>query len=306
MSWHLAPLLKTGRSALRLILELSQATCVYLPYYSCHTLATPMLQAGIPIRFYGLNSRQEPASLPALHPGEFLLYINYNDAQRDTATRLYGQFGTQLILDNTQAFFWRPGFQCWSFNSCRKFFGVPDGAYLFAPASARLPDISTWPENTLFITDHLRLRNEGRVEEGYPFYRQHEALLDNAPEQACSLTRTCLERLDYEGIAARRRANYQKLHDILGAGNRWQKTLEPGCVPLYYPFLPIVPLQWERLWQLQVFAPHFWPDWIGLASDPAFAADIAFARYLLPLPLDQRYTESDMELMAERILSLLK
>jgi hypothetical protein len=302
--WHHTALVKSGRSALRIILEVERPSRVYLPYYSCEALAVPMMSTGTPFRFYSINQNWDPVDLPKLLQGELLLYINYNDAKRDTVFQLYKQLGDQLIIDNTQAFFWQPEMPCWAFNSCRKFLGVPDGAYIMSPDTQTLPDMTAWPKNTDIVSTHLEIRNQGRVQEGYPYYRQNEALLDDALQQASDSSSMRLPLLDYETMANRRRNNYMKLGELLGEINQWQHPLPPDSVPMYYPLLPKQLLQREQLWQHQIFVPHFWPDWTDQKQDPSFGSDRQWAAQLLPLPIDQRYGETDMESLADQILSL--
>ena len=44
---------------------------------------------------------------------------------------------SNVIIDNAQAFYSKHQDRAYSFNSARKFFGVPDGAYLFGKAKLK-------------------------------------------------------------------------------------------------------------------------------------------------------------------------
>ena len=59
----------------------------------------------------------------------YILYTNYFGICTKNAKKLAKKY-KNLILDNAQSFFTEP-IGLASFNSARKFFGVPDGAYLF-------------------------------------------------------------------------------------------------------------------------------------------------------------------------------
>ena len=97
----------------------------------------PIRHLGIEYEFYHINDYFEPAIV--LHPkdDEVVLYINYFGLKSHFSSSFCETY-RNTILDLTQAFYCEPGkqidnnsHQCDSYYSSRKFFGVPDGAYLY-------------------------------------------------------------------------------------------------------------------------------------------------------------------------------
>ena len=76
----------------------------------------------------------------------------------------------------------------------------------------------------------------------------------------------------------------------------------PG--PFAYPLMLENGMQLKkRLAEENIFIPTLWPE----LSDtlPAESTERRLAENILPLPVDQRYTDKDMHAMAEAIIKLL-
>ena len=127
--------LNTGRNCLEYILRARGYKKVYLPYYSCEVLLEPFNKLDVEYCFYHINGSLELEQLVTLQDGEALLYINYFGLKQDYVASLSATYGKQLIVDNTQAFYAKPIKGIDTFYSCRKFFGVADGAYLYCSQS---------------------------------------------------------------------------------------------------------------------------------------------------------------------------
>lgn len=129
--------LNSGQSALEYILKARKCSKVYLPYYMCDSVLQPIKRQGADYEFYHINELLEPAI--ELHPrdDEAVLYVNYFGLKNRKADAFCYAY-RNTILDYTQAFYSEKGnkcddksIQCDTFYSCRKYFGVPDGAYLY-------------------------------------------------------------------------------------------------------------------------------------------------------------------------------
>ncbi len=123
--------LNCGRNAIVAALRDAGAKKVYLPYYNCNTVYDAVTRAGFAVERYPLDARRLPVC-PALGDGEWLLYVNYFGIASDDLLAEVKRRWPRVIFDNTQAFFSAPRMDADSYNvySCRKFVGVPDGAYL--------------------------------------------------------------------------------------------------------------------------------------------------------------------------------
>jgi len=293
--YHKTPhALKSGRSSLQYILNHLKPDVVYIPYYTCDALLEPFEATHISYRFYEINAQLEPATLIDLQPGEYFLYVNYLDLKRDTVARLTERYKEQLIVDCTQAFFAKGNGVAWFFNSCRKYFGVPDGSYLYPPEGVRMRPIEMQNEEYLF--DHLLKRFNGHPGEGYETFLKNEVLAGNDVSNISKLSEYLLSQIDYDNVAATRRNNYQLLHDHFKSVNLFNAALPADSVPMSYPLLLDKIFDKQPLFAESIFIPTFWKDTL-YRIDNGFTTEKSLTEYLLPLPVDHRYNEEDMRRM---------
>ena len=299
-------LLKSGRSCLSVLLRLQRPEKLWVPYFICEGALEPVHAAGCSIVFYRIDAELEiEAGLPRLAPGERLLYVDYFGLKSEYADRLEAHYGSLLWLDQVQAFFRRPASPvAASFNSARKFFGVPDGAHLYLaePLSDLAEQLGLVP-NQEYRLDHLTLRLEGKTAEGYLAYQQNEVLTGGEPRLISSVGRQMLRRVDYERAAVVRRANYFHLHHRLGSDNTLPSSLLElgGSVPFCYPYLPEFEVPREKLWEKGIFVPCFWKE-CESRVDSGFEWEKTLSVRLLPLPIDQRYSLAEMD----RVVDVLR
>jgi hypothetical protein len=294
--------MKSGRSSLNYILNTIKPALVHIPYYTCDALLEPFATSGIKYQFYHINEQLEPATLIDLKPGEFFLYINYQDLKRNTVATLSNQYKDKLIVDCTQAFFMKGNGMSWYFNSCRKFFGVPDGSYLYTPLGAELPVITE--RNEGYIIDHLLKRLNGHTQEGYEFFLQNETLADSTVIGMSKLTEYLLSGVNYEEIIEKRRTNYAFLHERLKGINGYDATLGFDNVPLSYPLVLDATIGKEALFAANIFIPSFWAD-VKERQTENFETEKKITDRSWPLPVDHRYSIADMEVVCKAITGIL-
>ena len=109
-----------------------------MPYFTCDSAVEPIVKLGIPHEFYHIDKSYHIVEDIVLRDNEALMYTNYWGLQDLYCKELADRFGSRLILDYTQSFFSKPIRGIDTFYSCRKFFGVPDGGYLYTDADADL------------------------------------------------------------------------------------------------------------------------------------------------------------------------
>src|SRR5690606_30932091 len=144
----------------------------------------------------------------------------------------------------------------------RKFFGVPDGAYLYTHIFLKDgldQDISS---NRF---DHLIKRIDISPETAYPLYKENEERLRNQPMLEMSkLSRRILSSINYSEVATKRRKNYSVLHEQLKDYNKIDLGQLEGQIPMVYPFLTDNSSLRNVLIEEGVYTPQFWPnvlDW---------------------------------------------
>ncbi len=283
--------LNTGRNCLEYILLVRRYKKVYVPYYTCGAVMEPMNKLGIPYDFYHIDVHFEIRDHFVLKESEAILYTNYFGLKQRYVEQLAEKFGSRLIVDNTQAFYAKPLKGIDTFYTCRKFFGVPDGAYLYCDKEL----VDELEEDYSYDRmAHLLKRIDFSAEEGFEDFRRVDDGLDNQPIRRMSkLTQRMMQGIDYEAVAQRRRANYELLHKYLGKGNSLELSLEDDAVPMVYPYLvPVTGLR-EKLIKNRIFVARYWPNVLEWTTKDEM--DYLLASQIQPLPIDQRYGEKEMK-----------
>ena len=281
---------QSGRSGLNYIIQQLSPSKIFLPFYCCDSLIEPLIRSKIPYEFYSIDSNFMPIDKIDLKKDQYIVYVNYFGVFKKNVKILYRRYKSKLILDNTQAFFEFQYKDCCSFNSARKFFGVPDGSYVYLPR-----DVSGYemlPRNTKISLLHLKLRLRGDQSKAYKRYLQYEKTIDSGLKKISAVSEEILKGLDYESIRTKRKSNFQFYHRKLAKLNRLRLNVDAGAVPHYYPFLPNIPVDRLQCSKAGIFIPTFWPD-VLTRKMQNFYFEKKLAKELLLLPIDHRYTEKD-------------
>jgi hypothetical protein len=290
--------LATGRACLRLLLETYKPRMVYLPYYTCNTLIDPLIITKTPFRFFEIDKNLNPLFSKKLKDNEYLLYINYLDLKNSRIAQLEKEHGSKLIIDNTHAFYHKKYKQATaSFNSCRKFFGVPDGGYLYLKKEIN----RKLRKNENYAMEHLLSRAIGKTEVYYNQFLENEDKLSSQIDVMSSLSETILDYIDYLYCKKKRIENFHFLHEHLSKHNQFLIDLESIGVPYAYPFLPAKFIDRSKFYNKRVFISTLWLDILN-RGHKGFQTEKYLSANLLPLPIDQRYGEKEMHI----ILKLLK
>jgi hypothetical protein len=295
-SYHEVPYtFKSGRSALHFILRECKPTLVYIPFYTCKVILQSFEAAGIAYKFYAIDESLEPVTLPDLANNECFLYTNYFGLKDAAVNKFSTRYGHQLIVDCTQAFFTKGNGRSWYFNSCRKFFGVPDGAYLYPPDGVPVQPIES--SNPAYTMMHLIKRFNGQVQEGYAAFQENEELCGPEITGMSAISRHLLSHINYTEVIAARKANFNCLHHIFENLNQFAIITDPETVPMVYPLITPYKTDREKLYSHGIYVPTFWAE-IKSGSKKGFETESKLAESLLPLPIDHRYQETDMQSMA--------
>lgn len=289
--------LNSGKNCLEYILRARKYDKVYIPYYTCDVVLKPFEKLHIAYEFYHINIDLELAHEIVLEDGEALLYTNYFGLKQRYVEQLAEKIGSRLIVDNTQAFFARPIDGIDTFYTCRKFFGVSDGAYLYT--DKRLND--KFEQSTSYEhTGHLIKRIDVSPEAGFEdFHESDEALAGEEIKLMSRFTKRMMQSIDYENVASKRRANYQTLHQILGISNRLALPLDEKAVPMVYPYwAPISSLR-EKLINNKVYVARYWPNVLAWTTEED--QEYLLTIHTQPLSIDQRYNVQDMEFLINLI-----
>ncbi|HSI14171.1 MAG TPA: hypothetical protein VK961_19135 [Chthoniobacter sp.] len=288
--------LSTGRAAILATLLAKKPKRLHVPFYICNTVLEQAAIAGVAPVFYALDRELHAAPLPKVEADDMLLVVNYFGLQSAHSTRLGAQFGEQCIVDNTQAFFEPATAGCWTIYSARKYFGVPDGAYLYAPHTIEIDRrIPATPD-----VRHLLNRLAGRQQTAYRQCRAYEAGLSGDIREMSVISQRLLSAFDYPAASGRRRENFQELHKSLADVNQFSATMDATATPMCYPLLLPEVADRAAIAKHKLYIPTIWQDVIDRQSS-SFPFERDFAARLLPLPIDQRYGLSDMRDLLRRL-----
>ena len=288
--------LNTGRNCLEYILRSRKYKKVYIPYYTCEVILEPFKKTSTEYEYYHVNFELELLNDISLGENEALLYTNYYGLKQAYVEHLVNRYGCQLIVDNTQAFYAKPFEGIDTFYTCRKFFGVPDGAYLYCDKEL---DEEIDQDYSYDRVAHLVKRIDLSAEEGFKDFRRMDDGFDNQPIRKMSkLTQRMMQGVDYEAAALRRRANYQLLHRVLGKKNNLELYLDDDAVPMVYPYMVAREGLRDKLIENKIFVARYWPNVLGWTEKGS--VEYQLTELMQPLPVDHRYGEEEMKRIIEK------
>ena len=289
--------LNTARNCFEYVLRARNYTKIYIPYYTCGVMSKPIQKLQIGYEFYHINEKLEPANLPKLEEREAFLYTNYFGLKQECVKSLASEYGKQLIVDNAQAFYAEPLEGIDTFYSARKFFGVPDGAYLYTNKSLQQELEQDYSYERV---SHLQKRIDLGAEAGYQDFRKNDdALCNREIKKMSKLTEAILCGIDYEAARIRRRENYQRLDEALRDINRLHLDMDKDCVPMVYPYLTDDVVLKQKLIDNKIFVATYWPNVLEWCREVDIEHFVA--KNTCFLPIDQRYGETGMRKIIELI-----
>lgn len=279
--------LNCARNCLRYLIRAYNIKKIYLPYYTCNVVWQSIRSENCKMEFYHIDENFLPTN--EFNKDDFILYTNYFGICASNVKSLSEKY-PNIIVDNAQAFYMRPtGFA--SFNSPRKFFGVPDGGYLF---SGKKIDENFERDTSYQRCEHLLKRLDLPASEAYlDFQRNDESLEDEPIKFMSKLTKKMLCSVDYEKAKQKRLENYNFLAQELDETNELKIQLDEDDVPMVYPYLIKQEKLKEKLIKNKIYVATYWSP-----LDKTFY-ETTLQKYLLPLPIDQRYGQKDMQRIME-------
>ncbi|WP_419034303.1 hypothetical protein [Dysgonomonas gadei] len=293
--------LNTARNCLEYILKAKKYRKIYIPYLNSEVIWEPIKKLGLESEFYSVDFNIDPVFDKELAKDEVFLYSDIYGIKCNTVEKLVRRFGKQLIVDNTHAFYSRPYEGIDTIYSPRKFFGLPDGAYLYTDT---LLDEVFEQDMAIPHMTHLMKRIEyGNAGAAYQDYLDYCASLINQPiKRMSNLANALLANIDYENLKQRQISNFKYLHSILGKDNIYEFDNFPDdTCPLSYMFYSENTNLREKLIDNKIFVSTYWKATLDLVEKDS--DEYRIVNYLLPLPCDHRYEEEDMRRIIDVIRS---
>jgi hypothetical protein len=295
--YHKSYLLAYGRNCLRVIFDNIKIDKIYIPYYICDSVIDVLDLCGISYDFYNINFNFELNQHIRLQDNEYLLLLNFNGIKDDYIDAMSERYNNNLIIDNTQSFFHKPGKKSWAFNSIRKFLGVHDGAYLFVP---ELVDINIENYNTNVSNYDYLISRYYTAHNSYKYFVEYEKNIDQNIKLASKITNDILYYIDYERIKHIRKNNFIYFQKKFAAINmiNLNYVLSTNCVPICYPLLLQKKIDRNILYNKEIYVPQYWPKQI---RHDGFKLENLLIDNLLSIPIDQRMSEYECKLVCDVI-----
>jgi hypothetical protein len=296
--------LNSARNCLKYIILAQKPTKLYMPYYMQEGMMEESIRDMIEFEFYNINERFELDRALDVKAGEKILYNNYFASKDRYIEELAEKYGNALIIDNTHSFYSQPlpGIDTlYSLGS--KYFGVPGGGYLYTDHTCEVDFEHDYAHAKV---GHMLGRTEKPATEFFDVFQQSMKGRRNQPIKHMSkLAQTMMASIDYESIKMIRERNFFYLHAYLRDYNELV-TLDFSQTegPMVYPFFIKNESLRQDLISRKIYVPTFWKEIIFLEGASNFEKDIA--KYLLPLPIDQRYGIKEMKIIVDTILESIK
>lgn len=283
--------LNSARNCLKYIIKVYNIQNMWVPLYTCPVVWDAIKEEGCRLDFYDIDIQFRPTR--RFPRNDFVLYTNYFGICGKNAEYLSDIY-PNLIIDNSQSFYSQERGLA-SIYSPRKFFGVPDGGYLAMRSAVTMKNLPL--DQSLDRVSHLLKRIELGATDAYNAFKSEDAMLDHAPIKGMSnLTRAILQGLDYEEKKEVRLRNFFYLHSELKEYNELSIDVSSDDVPMVYPLLIKDISVKNFLINSKIYVATYWKGQMDKNVGKLFE------NYLLPLPIDQRYSLEDMHY----ILSILK
>lgn len=284
----------SGRAAFDCILRSlpTEPQQVWVPRFICNTVLEPLARLRIPVKRYEVDAQMHPILPARLGTEDAVLLVNYFGLTGGAVARAAAQAPCPVVVDATTAFYCPPLPHVPTFYSPRKFAGLADGGIAVGVKAGafHLPADEGSDTRTAAL---LRTPSDAAVQAA-------EDALSSLPRKMGQLTRQLMSSTAWQAAAAQRLSNYAVLHRVLGHINRLSLPATPAYAPMCYPLVCGIPALRDSLIDAGVRLPLFWPEVIETTS--ADTTENRLARTLLPLPIDQRYTERDMQQLIKLIL----
>lgn len=296
--------LNCGRACLEYLVELRGIKRIWLPDYLCSSVPTLCARLHVEFSVYKVGSDFLPVYSFDIKDGEWLYLVDYfGQLNSDAVQTALEASGGRLIVDESQGYFrdaWLGADTLWT---CRKWFGVADGAFLHTHDGARLD--SELPRSESFDKMGFVLgRFERPAGEFFAESKANNSRFADEPMSGMSaLTENLLRAIDYATVAEVRRSNWRTLDVALGGSNLFENLAEPE-EPFMYPLLvDDAGGVRARLAEEKVFIPMLWPNVLEEREPSSWA--FKYSKNILPLPVDQRYGAEEMKRLAKEVAKCL-
>jgi hypothetical protein len=287
--------LNCGRNAFAYLIESRNIKKICFPRMMCDSNDKVLSNYDLEVRYYSIGKDLRMDDIE-LDEDEWLYVVNYYGQLTDKDIfELKKKYG-RVILDNAQAYFQRPAAGIDTIYTCRKFFGVSDGAILYTDSKK---DGDLPYDESFARINFLVGRFERSASEFYSEYAANNDLFFEEPIKKMSrLTENILHGIDYDFIEKRRTDNFRLYHEGLASMNKLDLNIPSGAFmyPLYVENGAEIR---KKLIAMKIYTPTLWPNVLENCTENDAEYDLS--KNIIPLPCDHRYSSEDIKYVIEVI-----
>lgn len=279
--------LNCGRNALAYLIKKKNIKKLYVPYFICASVSNAVTNNDCELIRYHIDLNFHPI-IDSVEEDSWVYIVNYYGQLSNDVIKSFGF--EHIIVDQAQGFFEKPIKNIDTIYTCRKFFGVADGAYLFTDNTE---DDSLEQDYSYDRMRFLLGRYEKGANEFYSEFVDNNHRFNSENIKLMSkLTHNLLRAIDYEGVAKQRTENFEYLNEQFKAINKLTLTVPFGAFayPLYVENGAEIR---KELQKDKIYIPTLWPDVFDVCDENDLEYDMA--KNILPIPIDQRYGIENMK-----------
>ena len=294
--------LNSVRNAIALIMQERGYQKLWIPQYLCSSVRKMLGKNGLEYGYYSISREFLPVFEKHLPSDEAILIVNYFGQLDNEKLQELKQRYQNMIVDNTHAFFQKPPENTDTVYTCRKYFGVPDGAYAYIEGGCKKYD-ELETDKSYMRMEHILGRFENTASDFYKIFTDNDHLLEHVPILKMSrLTKNLLNAIDYEETLRKRKTNFEILERDLADINLI-RVRNFGGYYMYPLLLENGHVIKQRLIQEKIYVPTLWPNVLEETEPDKW--EYALANNLVLLPIDQRYSSADMNYILDILKQIL-
>lgn len=284
-----------GKAAVANIIEYIAPKTIYVPYYLCPNVCREIESHDSQVAYYQIGINLMPAPLP--DEEDICIYLVNYFGIMDMAIGEYAKAFKKatVIIDNCHSFYCEPimAENIYNIYSCKKFFGVPDGAYLIATHLQNNEMRENYSsESALYLLESL----EHGTNYCYAKKKEVDNLIAQEYRDMSILAKRMLESIDYDLVKKKRHQNFLQYESAFAERNLFK--CEKNSVPYMYP-LNVGRNIKSQLVKERIYVPTLWGHTLTEKFKGTF--EYRLSDETIFLPLDQRYGQDDIEFIIETV-----
>lgn len=284
------------KAALDFLIGRLGKTKIYIPYYYCPSTTDAIRNMCVEVCFYHIDSELMPFDLPD-EKGSMVLLVDYFGVCTEGIVRMAHNFkNAEVILDRAHSFYSEPIIEGHIHNvySAKKFFGIPDGAYLISKTV--LPNLES-PTNAYNYSEYLIMSYEKGTNAAYQIKKKVDKRLADHYDSMSKLSIGLLQNVNYDRVKKTRIENYRILYEAFKDIN--ELALPELCPSYQFPLLIVERGKEvkEMLIEKHIFVPTLWSGKDLQEYGNSF--ELRMMDNAVFLPMDQRYDADDMKYLID-------